>query len=132
MLNLLPVRLRRRESVSLGRFRNCNQPGMNNFRRHGVEDEPDPGKSSPPLPADDMPAHTVRFPGTCESPLRDPARIPSHWLRVLWGAGPRAGGVPTHRDACRACSKARPEETGRGRLRVCATSVAEKLFLRGL
>jgi hypothetical protein len=26
--------------VSLGRFRNCNQPGMNNFRRHGVEDEP--------------------------------------------------------------------------------------------
>src|ERR1035437_7547819 len=42
MLNLLPVRLRRRESVSLGRFRNCNQPGMNNFRRHGVEDEPEP------------------------------------------------------------------------------------------
>src|ERR1019366_2163167 len=39
MLNLLPVRLRRRESVSLGRFQNCNQPGMNNFRRHGVEDE---------------------------------------------------------------------------------------------
>ena len=25
--------------MSLGRFRNCNQPGMNNFRRHGVEDE---------------------------------------------------------------------------------------------
>jgi hypothetical protein len=25
--------------VSLGRFQNCNLPGMNNFRRHGVEDE---------------------------------------------------------------------------------------------
>ena len=25
--------------MSLGRFQNCNQPGMNNFRRHGVEDE---------------------------------------------------------------------------------------------
>jgi hypothetical protein len=25
--------------VSLGRFQNCNQPGMNDFRRHGVEDE---------------------------------------------------------------------------------------------
>ena len=33
------VRLRWRESVSLGRFQNCNQPGMNNFRRQGVEDE---------------------------------------------------------------------------------------------
>src|SRR5450756_3212183 len=39
MLNLPSVRLRWRESVSLGRFQNCNQPGMNNFRRHGVEDE---------------------------------------------------------------------------------------------
>jgi hypothetical protein len=39
MLNPSSVRLRRRESVSLGRFQNCNQPGMNNFRRHGVEDE---------------------------------------------------------------------------------------------
>ena len=39
-LDLSSVRLRWRESVSLGRFQNCNQPGMNNFRRHGVEDEP--------------------------------------------------------------------------------------------
>src|ERR1017187_1803546 len=39
LLNLPSVRLRWRESVSLGRFQNCNQPGMNNFRRHGVEDE---------------------------------------------------------------------------------------------
>src|ERR1035437_4886384 len=39
MLNLSSVRLRRRESVSLGRFQNCNQSGMNDFRRHGVEDE---------------------------------------------------------------------------------------------
>src|ERR1035438_1537296 len=39
MLTLPSVRLRWRESVSLGRFQNCNQPRMNNFRRHGVEDE---------------------------------------------------------------------------------------------
>jgi hypothetical protein len=39
MLNLPSVRLRRRESVSLGRFQKRNQPGMSNFRRHGVEDE---------------------------------------------------------------------------------------------
>src|ERR1019366_3846786 len=38
----------------------------------------------------------------------------------LCGAGTRAGRVPTHRDARRARSKARPEESGRGRLRVCA------------
>ena len=25
--------------MSLGRFQNCNQSGMNDFRRHGVEDE---------------------------------------------------------------------------------------------
>src|ERR1035438_7684267 len=57
------------------------------------------------------------------------------WLRGLCGAGTRAGRVPTPRDAFRAGSKERPEESGRGRLRVrlrvCATSVAEKLFLRG-
>ena len=64
--------------------------------------------------------------------LSSHARITSHWLRGPCGAGTRAGRVPTHRDACRACSKARPEESGRGRLRVCATTVAEKLFLRGL
>src|ERR1019366_2700484 len=68
--------------------------------------------------------------------LSNHARITSHWLRGLCGAGTRAGRVPTHRDACRACSKTRPEESGRGRVRVrvrvCATSVAEKLFLRGL
>ena len=39
MLNLSPVRLRWRESVSLGRFQNCNLLEMGNFRRHGVEDE---------------------------------------------------------------------------------------------
>ena len=41
MLNSSSVRLRRRESVSLGRFQNCNQSGMSDFRRHGVEDELD-------------------------------------------------------------------------------------------
>jgi len=39
MPNLTSVRLRWRESVSLGRFQNRNLPGMNNFRQHGVEDE---------------------------------------------------------------------------------------------
>ena len=27
--------------MSLGRFQNRNLPGMNNFRKHGVEDEPE-------------------------------------------------------------------------------------------
>lgn len=40
MLSLSSVRLRWRESVSLGRFQNCNLLEMDNFRRHGVEDEP--------------------------------------------------------------------------------------------
>src|SRR5450756_476267 len=39
MLNAFSVRLRRRESVSLGRFQNCNLLEMDHFRRHGVEDE---------------------------------------------------------------------------------------------
>jgi hypothetical protein len=29
-----------RESVSLGRFQNCNLLKTNPFRQHGVEDEP--------------------------------------------------------------------------------------------
>jgi hypothetical protein len=39
MLNLSPVQLRWRESVSLGRFQNCKLLEMDNFRNHGVEDE---------------------------------------------------------------------------------------------
>ena len=39
MLTLSSVRLRWRESVSLGRFENCNLLEMDNFRQHGVEDE---------------------------------------------------------------------------------------------
>src|ERR1035437_5651335 len=39
MLNSSSIRLRRRESVSLGRFQNCNLLEMDHFRRHGVEDE---------------------------------------------------------------------------------------------
>src|ERR1019366_1386492 len=59
------------------------------------------------------------------------AETTSHWTaHAPCGAGTRACRVPTHRDACRVRSKARPEESGRRRLRVCATSVAEKLFLR--
>jgi hypothetical protein len=38
MLNLLPVRLRWRESVSLHRFQNRNLLKMDHFRWHGVED----------------------------------------------------------------------------------------------
>src|ERR1035437_4799038 len=41
MLNSSSIRLRRRESVSLGRFQNCNLLEMDHFRRHGVEDELD-------------------------------------------------------------------------------------------
>src|ERR1035437_3142135 len=41
MLNSSSIRLRRRESVSLGRFQNCNLLEMDHFRRHGVEDEYD-------------------------------------------------------------------------------------------
>src|ERR1035437_2215328 len=39
MLNSSSIRLRRRESVSLGRSQNCNLLEMDHFRRHGVEDE---------------------------------------------------------------------------------------------
>src|ERR1035437_6346454 len=39
MLNSSSIRLRRRESVSLGHFQNCNLLEMDHFRRHGVEDE---------------------------------------------------------------------------------------------
>jgi predicted RNase H-like HicB family nuclease len=39
MLNLSPIRFRWRESVSLGRFQNCNLLKPDNFRHHGVEDE---------------------------------------------------------------------------------------------
>src|ERR1035437_4057609 len=39
MLNSSSIRLRRRESVPLGRFQNCNLLEMDHFRRHGVEDE---------------------------------------------------------------------------------------------
>src|ERR1035437_2920480 len=39
ILNSSSIRLRRRESVSLGRFQNCNLLEMDHFRRHGVEDE---------------------------------------------------------------------------------------------
>ena len=39
MLHLSPVRRKWRESVSLGRFQNCNSLKMDNFRHHGVEDE---------------------------------------------------------------------------------------------
>jgi hypothetical protein len=38
MLNLRPVRLGWRESVSLRRFQNYNLLEMHYFRRHGVED----------------------------------------------------------------------------------------------
>src|ERR1039458_2727580 len=38
------------------------------------------------------------------------------------GAGTRACRVQTHRDARRTCTQARPDESGRGRLRVRATS----------
>src|ERR1035441_6747294 len=59
-----------------------------------------------------------------------PSRVPCLWwdmlqlawpMRGLCGAGTPAGRVPTLRDAWRARSKVRPEESGRGRLRVCAT-----------
>src|ERR1035438_1022404 len=51
------------------------------------------------------------------------AEITSHWTaHAPCGAGTRACRVATHRDACRAHSKARPEESGHRRLRVCATS----------
>jgi len=40
MLNLSPVRLSGRVGVSLGRFQSCNFLEMDNFRLHGVEDEP--------------------------------------------------------------------------------------------
>src|ERR1035437_9090933 len=39
MLNSSSIRLRRRESVSLGRFQNCNLLEMDHLRRHCVEDE---------------------------------------------------------------------------------------------
>ena len=39
MLNLPLVWRRWRESVSLGRFQNCNPLKMDNFRNHAVEDE---------------------------------------------------------------------------------------------
>src|ERR1035441_1988327 len=39
----------------------------------------------------------------------------AYWPR---DAGTRACRVPTHRDARRTCTKARPDESGRGRLRV--------------
>jgi hypothetical protein len=39
MLNLRPVRLRWRESVSLHRFQNRNLLKMDHFRWHGVEDQ---------------------------------------------------------------------------------------------
>jgi hypothetical protein len=39
MLNLRPIRIRRRESVSLRRFQNCNGLKMDHFRQYGVEDE---------------------------------------------------------------------------------------------
>src|ERR1035437_10333627 len=39
MLNSSSIRLRRRESVSLGRFQNCNLLEMDHFSRHGVEDD---------------------------------------------------------------------------------------------
>src|ERR1035438_5967568 len=39
MLRSYPVRLRRRRSVSLRRFQNCNLLVMDHFREHGVEDE---------------------------------------------------------------------------------------------
>ena len=66
--------------------------------------------------------------GAC---FRNHAGITSHWLRGPCGARTRACRVPTHRDAYRTYSKTRPDESGRGRLRVCAMSVAEKSFLRG-
>src|ERR1035437_8676736 len=46
MLNSSSIRLRRRESVSLGRFQNCNLLEMDHFRRHGVEDEPGCGAAN--------------------------------------------------------------------------------------
>src|ERR1039458_3105761 len=66
MLNPSSVRLRRRESVSLGRFQNCNQPGMNNFRRHGVEDEY--GKQRP-------------------TSVRDVALHAKGWKKIRWREG---------------------------------------------
>ena len=41
MLNLRPVRLGWRESVSLRRFQNYNLLEMPYFHRYGVEDEPE-------------------------------------------------------------------------------------------
>jgi hypothetical protein len=41
MLNLRPVRLRWRESVSLHRFQNRNLLKLDHFRWHGVEDQLD-------------------------------------------------------------------------------------------
>src|ERR1039458_3724812 len=54
--------------------------------------------------------------------LRDHAKITSHLAAWPRGAGTRACRVPTHQDARRTCTQARPEESGRGRLRVRATS----------
>src|ERR1035438_5591217 len=54
--------------------------------------------------------------------LGDHAKLTSHLAAWPRGAGTRACRVPTHRDARRTCTQARPDESGRGRVRVRATS----------
>src|SRR5665811_1680419 len=72
-----------------------------------------------PVPAE--PSSRPRDHNAPGARLRDHAKITSHVATCLRGAGTRACRVPTHRDACRTCTKARPEESGCGRLRVRAT-----------
>src|SRR5665811_1825049 len=69
-----------------------------------------------PVPAE--PSSRPRDHNAPGARLRDHARITSHLATWPRGAGTRACRVPTHRDACRTCTKARPDESGRGRLRV--------------
>jgi hypothetical protein len=49
MLNLRPVRLRWRESVSLHRFQNRNLLKLDHFRWHGVEDQPESNQIIEPV-----------------------------------------------------------------------------------
>src|ERR1035437_6813323 len=63
---------------------------------------------------------------TTDSVLRDHAEITSHLATWPRGAGTRACRATPHRDGRRTCTRARPDESGRGRLRVRATSALKR------
>ena len=77
----------------------------------------DPGTGGACVP------NTANFPKKPQALTRGRGAIPhlgatreitSHLAAwAMWRGHSRACGVPTHRDACRACSKTRPEESGR-------------------